>query len=101
MGAVSYIFWVLGNWMLPITAHALMESLLACGLMVTGSVARGGEFIRLDTQVLNRTARRVAGAGFSVGRGIFSTLADLRTAHNRFLLKTANVFDRIPGAKST
>ena len=46
-------------------------------------------------------AREIAGVGFSIRREILYTLADIRTVHNRYLLKVANVFDRILRAKQT
>ena len=55
----------------------------------------------MDTHILNPTARRVAAVGSTIRRGLLFTLTDLRSAHNRYLLKTANILGRTPRAKNT
>ena len=76
-------------------------SLLNFGLAVTSTAASEGDFAKLGTYVLNQAARRVARSGYSVGGAAPCTLADLSPAHNRFLLKTANVLDGTLRARKT
>ena len=93
--------WGLECRILTITAHALIESMVSYGLTVTGSAATPKDVDNMDVQILNPTARRVAGVGMSARREVLYTLADMRTTGNHYLLKTANVFDRSLRAKGT
>ena len=87
--------------MLTTTVHSLIESILGYGLTVTGSAATAGDLDSINQCILNPVARRVAGVGMSVRREVLYTLADMKTVHNHFILKAANVMDRILRAKGT
>ena len=95
MAKVGNSKWGLENRILTTTAHALLESLVNYGLTVTGSAATVRDFDMIDTKILNPIARRIAGVGYTIRREILYTLADLRAVRNHYLLKTANVFDRM------
>ena len=72
--------------MLTTKAHALVESVLNCGLAVTGSAMRETTFRSTGTGVLNPVARRVAGAEYSIHREVLYTLADLHSTQNHYVL---------------
>ena len=93
--------WGLGNRVLTTTVHALIESIINCGLSLTGSPATVEDIERVDTAILNPIARRVAGVGYSIRHEVLYSLADLRTTKNHYLLKVANATDRIPRTRST
>ena len=101
LNKVSNSVWGLENRILTITVHALIESLFSYGLTVTGSASPLEDFEDIDKQILNPVARRVTGVGFSARREIIYPLADIRSAHNHFLLKVANVLDRTLRARQT
>ena len=98
---VSSSVWGLENRILTITVHALLESIFSYGLTVTGSAASVEDFESIDKKVFNPVARKVAGVGFPARREIIYTLADIRSAHNHYLLKVANVVDRTLRAGQT
>ena len=79
--------WGLGNRVLTITAHALVESLLSYGSTTYGSAASGTKFHQLDTVLLNPKARRAVGPSMTVRREALFPLADLRTTANRYVEK--------------
>ena len=91
---VSSPAWGLGNRILTITAHALVESMVNYGLTLTGSPTTAGDLERMDTAIRNPAARRVAGVGYSLRREVLYALADPRSAQNHYLLKVATVMDR-------
>ena len=93
--------WGLESRILAITTHALVESVINYGLTLTGSSISTDDMGRLDTMILNPIARRVTGVGYSIRREILFTLADIRSAQNHYLLKVANVADRILRAGGT
>ena len=47
----------------------------------------------MDTELLNRTARRVIGTGTTIRRNALHILADTLTATNHYILKAANILD--------
>ena len=98
---VSNSRWGLENRNLTITAQALFGSLLNYGLTVTGSAASLEDFEGMGARILNPVARKIAGLGYTIQREVLYTLADVRSAHNHYLLKVANVMDRILRAKGT
>ena len=98
---VSNSTWGLENRILTTTVHALMESLFNYGLTVTGSAMSLEDLEAVDKKILNQVARRVAAAGYSIRREVLYTLADIRSAHNHYLLKVANVLDRTLRATKT
>ena len=98
---VSNCTWGLENRVLATTVHALVESVINYGLTLTGSPISTDDLGRLDTMILNPVARRVTGVGYSIRREILFTLADIRSAQNHYLLKVANVMDRILRAGGT
>ena len=55
-----------------IAARAFLGSLLESGLTVTGSAADGEDFEKVDTRVMNRVARRVAGGRFFAEERFFA-----------------------------
>ena len=98
---VSNSVWGLENRVLTISAHALIESLLNYGLTITGSAASMIEFGNIDKKIMNPIARRITGVGYSARREVIYPLADIRSAHNHYLLKVANVMDRTLRARGT
>ena len=68
---------------------------------MTGSAATPADLNSVNTGILNPVARKIAGFGITVRREVLYTLADLQSASNHYLLKTANVFDRTLRAKNT
>ena len=98
---VSNSVWGLENRILTITVHALLESIINYGLTVIGSAASTEDFESVDKTVLNPVARKVAGVGFSARREVLYPLADMRSTHNHYLLKVANVLDRTLRASNT
>ena len=93
--------WGLENRVLTITAHALLDSPIGYGLTVTGTATPEEELRKLGAQILNPTARRATGTGYSIRREVLYTPADLRSTQNRCLRKVAEVFDRTLGAGGT
>ena len=98
---VSNSTWGLENRILTTTVHALVESLFNYGLTVTGSAMSLEDLEDVDKKILNQVARRVAAVGYSIRREVLYTLADIRSAHNHYLLKVANVLDRTLRAAKT
>ena len=84
---------------MTITVHALIESILGYGLTLTGSAATMNDLDSIDRCILNPVARRVAGVGMSVRREVLYSLADPRSVQNHYVLKAANVIDRMLRAK--
>ena len=64
---VSNTTWGLGNHILAVTTHALLESIICYGMASTGARAGIEELRSLDTLFINRAARRVVGTNI-VGR---------------------------------
>ena len=93
--------WALENRIPTTTVRALLESVINYGLTLTGSSISIDDLARLDTMVLNPIARRVRGAGYAIRREVLLALADIRSAQNHYLLKVANVVDRVLRAGGT
>ena len=85
----------MGNRILSIAVHALIESQFNYDLTVTGAATPVEGFESMEKKILNPAARRIAVLGYSVRREIIYALADIRSAHRHFLLKVASVLDRI------
>ena len=93
--------WGSENCILTTTVRALMEGLFNYGLTVTVPAICLGDLDRADTKMLNREARRVGAAGYSIRREVLFTLADIRSARNHYFLKVANLLDRTLSAART
>ena len=91
----------MGNRILTITVHALIESVIGYGLTLTGSSTTVEDLQQIDTTILIPIARRVTGVGYSIRREVLYSLADMKTTQNRYLQKVANVADRILRAGRT
>ena len=76
---LSGLNWGLETRILTITAHALMESVIGCGLTMTGSALRGKDFRRLDARVLNPVARNITGVSPTTGKEVTFALADIQS----------------------
>ena len=86
---------------MSITAHTLVESVIKYGLTLTGASTTAEDLGRLDTSALNPIKRRVPGVGYSIRRHVLFALADVRSVQNHYLLKVADVMDRVLRASST
>ena len=86
--------WGLEGRILSITTHALFGGALRSGLATPGSRQRMKETSVVDGALLNKAARRIAGAN-----EFLTTLADVRSIRNHYFLKAANFLDRTLRAK--
>ena len=50
---------------------------------------------KIDSQIINKTARKVIGVAAPIRREIMHILADTRSFSNHFVLKAANMVDRV------
>ena len=55
----------------------------------------------MDSDVMNKAGRKVIGTGITIRREIMHILADTRTVTNHYLMKTANMVDRVLRAEGT
>ena len=93
--------WALERRVLTAAAHALLESVTCYGLATAGQHATSQGLWEIDTNILRRAARRIVGANITMRVADMVVLADVRTAQNRFVLKSANITDRILRARET
>ena len=63
LNRVSGLTWGLDTSVLRMTTDASVTSLLRYGLAITGSLAYEQSLVKLDTAVVNVTARRILVAG--------------------------------------
>ena len=80
---------------LSITGHSLVDSVIIYGLAAAGRGWEENGAGQLDRAVLNETARKVAGTNITIWLETLMILSDMRNATNHYILKTANVPDRI------
>ena len=71
-----------------------MESVIGYGLTVTVSALSERDLRQLDTRALNPALRQITGANSTTRRQVTFAIADIKSAHNHYLLKTANILDR-------
>ena len=93
LNKVSNTSWGLEARILGITTHALIESVVNYGLATVGAQIAGRREKAIDTELLNRAARRAIGTGVTVWRVALHIMADTRTATNRHILRAANILD--------
>ena len=80
---------------MAISTHALVESVANYCLVVTGGHVSQQVLYKIDRSEINVAARKVVGASISAKREILYALAGVRTTHNHYLVKTANMLDRV------
>ena len=56
---------------------------------------------RIDSGVMNKAARKVLGAGATIKREVTHTMADAKAVTNHYLLKTANMVEKVFWATGT
>ena len=93
--------WGQGHRLLTTTAYASVEGVIDYGLTVTRSAVSEAEFRQVDARVRNTRARQIAGVSPTTRREVFYAIADLRSAQNRYPLKTANLVDRALRGRGT
>ena len=59
------------------------------------------ELRKIDTTTLNRAARKIIDTNITMRKESTVMLADIRIAHNHFILKSANILDPSPRARGT
>ena len=78
-----------------------MESVINYGLAMIGSHASLQECQEIDKATMNPAARRITGTGYTTRRESLHIMADTRPMVNHYLLKSANMIDRIMRAGGT
>ena len=96
---VSNKAWGLEGGILAATPHALLKSKLSYGLATTGAHISTQEIRRVDTTVLNRDARAIAGTNITMIAESPMMLSDIKSARNHNALKNADILDRMLRAK--
>ena len=87
--------WGMERRILSITAHSLVESVISYGLATAGTRWEERGAGQIDRAVINKTARKVIGTNMTIRIETLMMLADMRNAMNHYLLKTANILDRV------
>ena len=98
---VGNAVWGMESRILSVTAHSLVESVVSYGLATTGKGWDESGAEQLDRAVLNKTARKVVGTNQTMRLEILMILADMRSTWNHYIIKTANILDRILRASGT
>ena len=98
---VSGTVWGMEARILAISTHALIESVVNYGLATTGSHVGQQILDKIDTGILNNAARKVIGTNIAARREVLYSMADVRTSHNHYVVKTANMLDRALRASNT
>ena len=86
---------------LAVTVHSLIESIINYGLAATGTHVDAYEMRRIDTQILNRAARKVVGTNITMRIESLMMLADLNGVMDHYIVKNACLMDRIMRARGT
>ena len=79
---------------LAISTRVLIESVLNCGLAISGNRINFREANKTDATFINTAAREVAGTHASARREILYVLADAWTTLDRYVVETANALAR-------
>ena len=98
---VSGTIWGMESRILAISTHAPIESVVNYGLAVTGNHVGQQALDKIDKSVLNIAAREIVGTNISAKREVLYALAAIKTTHNHFIVKTANMLDRVLRAPNT
>ena len=87
--------WGLESRILAVTTHSLVESVINYGLAIIGPHLTTQECQEIDKATMNTSARKITGTGYTTRRETLHIMADTRTMTNHFVLKTANMLDRV------
>ena len=87
LNRVASSVWGFESRILSITVHALVESVVNYGLPVYGAHYGSHRAEEKDRSILNKAARKVAGTGISLRRGMVNKLADAKSFYNHSVLK--------------
>ena len=87
---VSSTVWALERRILAVKAHALMGSIVCCGLATTRTHVGAIALRRVATLFLNRAARRAAGTDIAMRVETVLFMADIGSALNHYIVKLAS-----------